>query len=297
VPGVPQVPGPAYPPGMSPSLTQYPTAPMAGRLATGQPLTGQALPSTYAAPPPILRVPGPATLGVERTGNGSGVAGVTMAPITQATSPAQPGGPHPLPQMPPVPLPQGFPNPFAVTQAQAFTPAAPAPTPGTVAVTGPQGYLPGLGFFGIPGAPGQPSLPGPQSAPYVPTTPLPVAPYAFPVLPGAQPAPAAQAPVPAPPVPAAPTGTGFHQSPFWHHLAWQLLATPAVKSALGSQYAQRTEGPERWQTLQIATACLGSQELQAAFRALTSGTMDQAEFTRRFAAQLQQALAGVTPPG
>ncbi len=117
-------------------------------------------------PPPILPVPGPAALGPGgvQGGRGSAVPGVAMVPVTAVAPPALPGGPHPLPGLPPCPLPLGFPNPFAI-RAAVVAPAQPAsgtpaaghsqpgaspagqPAPGTVTITGPSGYMPGIGYF------------------------------------------------------------------------------------------------------------------------------------------------------
>lgn len=107
-------------------------------------------------PPPILPVPGPALLGAAgvQGGRGTPVPGVATVPVTAVAPPALPGGPHPLPTPPPCPLPWGFPNPFAI-RAALVVPAQPAPgavplaqsAPGTIAVTGPSGYLPGIGYF------------------------------------------------------------------------------------------------------------------------------------------------------
>lgn len=113
-------------------------------------------PAPLPWPPPILPAPGPAALGPARVqgGRGTGVPGVAIPPVTAVAPPARPGGPHPLPGLPPCPLPEGFPNPFMIRAALVATPprssgtdsqqAAPA---GTFTVTGPAGYLPGIGHL------------------------------------------------------------------------------------------------------------------------------------------------------
>jgi hypothetical protein len=120
VPPVAPVVSPSYPSGVRPDLTHYPTPPLMGfnpRMIGSQPQVG-------------------------------GVPGVYMAPVTPA---AAPGGPHPLPSVPVPPFPHGFPNPFAI-QALQVLPEQPLPQrPGTMTVTGPLGYHPGLGYF-QPGA-------------------------------------------------------------------------------------------------------------------------------------------------
>lgn len=125
------------------------------QLPLGQPV------ATYpeaamAAWPRILPMPGPAALGPGGVlgGRGTGVPGVAMVPVAAVPPPALPGGPHPLPGLPPCPLPLGFPNPFAVAALVLVPqPAEPVPPPpGTVTATGPRGYLPGLGYFDLDGA-------------------------------------------------------------------------------------------------------------------------------------------------
>jgi hypothetical protein len=274
-----------------------------------------------------MRVPGPAALNAPpqmpmqgAPSPGGGVAGVSMAPVTQIAPPAGPGGPHQLPQLPQVPLPQGFPNPFSFQQMQQAPPQPAPQAPGVVQVTGPAGYLPGLGYFGSPAAPGQPYLPGPAAgtpAPPVqaavdallaapsyqgqpgPASPPP--PTAFPVLPGSMQAGPLPPPVTQPVTPPAPQyapqfapqvapQAAPPPNPFWLQLAWQLMQTPAVRTALGDRYEQLTEGEERLRFLQTAAACLAGQELQGAFKALTTGGLDQTRFTTLFADHLVRAL-------
>jgi hypothetical protein len=304
--------------GPSPSLSQYPAA------------SAGYVPPTYAgSPQPYARVPGPAALTappqLPQSGQpASGVAGVSMAPVAAISPPAGPGGPHQLPSLPQVPLPQGFPNPFqlqAVAQQQPPAPGWPsaAPTappgqgPGVVTVTGPAGYLPGLGYFGNQPAPGQPPIPGPaagsppapvqEAASYLGAAPPPTA---FPVLPGAIPQQAAQAlPQPAPfpqqaaqalpqPAPFQPQAPAPQQpappNPFWLQLAWQLIQTPPVRSALGDRFQQLTEGEDRFRFLSAAAACLAGPDLQAAFKAMTAGSLDQSRFITLFADHLVRAL-------
>ncbi|HYG59146.1 MAG TPA: hypothetical protein VD902_13885 [Symbiobacteriaceae bacterium] len=278
---VPTVPGPAMPGGVLPNLTQAPAAPMNGF----PPSTQQQ--GTY---PGYFRVPGPAALGptpggaAAPTGTG-GVAGVSMAPISTVAPPAGPGGPHPLPPLPQVPLPQGFPNPFsvqAVGQAPASAAqAAPPPQPGVTSVTGPMGYMPGLGYFPPPGAEAgvAPASGAPGSAP---------PPTAFPVLPGTIQGLAPQAPPPGAPRAPGPAQQG--PNPFWLQLAWQLVQTPAVRQVLGDSAQLLVESEDRMRALQMAASILAGPELQAAFKALTSGQMEQTRFTELFAHQLRQAF-------
>lgn len=277
VPGVTQPPRPA---GVVPGITQAPAAPMAGFPAGAAPQT--APPGTYpSAPnpfaPPVYQTPGPATLGsAPSAGGAGGVAGVAMAPITGVTPPAGTGGPHPLPGLPQMPLPQGFPNPFQHPQVPLS--AAPPPgglpplTPGSITTTGPQGYMPGIGSFGAPGG-----MPGPAPAPQVHLPPMPAAFQAPPQAP--------QAARPADP------------HPFWQQLAWQLTHAPQVRAALGDAVAALVEGPDRMKVLQLAASCLTADELQAAFRALSAGTLDQTGFIANFAASFQRTLqaAGLLP--
>lgn len=271
-PGVPQVPGPAIPGGVAPNLTQYPAAPYTGYPPPGFPPPPQS--GTY---PGYFRVPGPSALGPAPGGPGdqtgtAGVGGVSMAPVSTVAPPAGPGGPHPLPGMPQVPLPQGFPNPFSLQQLTQAPPPPPqlqqAPQ-GQTTVTGPMGYHPGLGYFTPPGAQG-PGAPPPS---------------AFPVLPGNI---QTQAPPPAPPQ--AQSQAQPAPNPFWLQLAWQLAQTPAVRQALGDSAQLLLESEDRMRTLQIAAECLAGNELQAAFRALTSGQLEQTRFTELFARSVRQAL-------
>lgn len=234
--------------------------------------------------PPVLATPGPAALG-PGSAQGSlgtgGVAGVSIPPVTTVLPPAATGGPHPLPPMPPCPLPQGFPNPFdlqSLTRGGGAMGAGPGPLePGTITVTGPQGYLPGLGYFGSPGLPGG-RLPGPQGGLLTPPG----------SLPGQLTAPVQQ-PHALPPRPtrgqAAPT-----PSPFWPALAWQLVNIPAVRSALGGRLAGLMEGDGRLRTIQVATALLLSPEMQNAFRAVSTGAAQQAPFALLFADRFRGAL-------
>lgn len=315
----PYPPGPAggggmapIPPiGMSPSLTQYPTGPLSGYPPQGFPQPQQmpfpfppqgAAPATYPAaqmppgfPSPYMRTPGPATLGpnpAAMAGAPGGVPGVSMAPITGVMPPVTTGGPHPLPGMPQVPLPQGFPNPFNVSQVPANpAAAAPTPLPGMTTVTGPAGYLPGIGYFGQPGASGQPMLPGPMggalpnpaalaaSIPQMNQAAPPPAQQQF------QPAPQAQAPV----MPPRPQG-GPAPNPFWLHLAWQLVQSPAVQNALGDAFKELVEGEKRVRTLHLASEALAGPELQNAFKQLTAGALSHIHFTELFADALKAAL-------
>jgi len=85
-----------------------------------------------------------------------GVPGVSVPPLQPVSPPAAPGGPHPLLKpphlpVPNLPVPEGFPNPFAVKQIAVTPPPEPvALPPGSTAVTGPMGYHPGLGYLGSP---------------------------------------------------------------------------------------------------------------------------------------------------
>jgi hypothetical protein len=138
VPPIAQVPMPGHPAGLSPNLTQYPTAPPSGFV-----------------PPQVQMMPGPATIGGGPLGPG-GVAGVQMSPVANVAPPVTGGGPHTLPPFPSFPLPQGFPNPFA--QGPVAMGGGP-PVPGGGAgqtVTGPQGYFPGIGWVGQQGQGGPP---------------------------------------------------------------------------------------------------------------------------------------------
>ncbi|MBP2016697.1 hypothetical protein J2Z79_000070 [Symbiobacterium terraclitae] len=134
---------------IAPLPAATPQLPMASPVAT---YTDAA----HAAWPRIAPMPGPAALGPDGVlgGRGTGVPGVALAPVPAVAPPAAPGGPHPLPGLPPCPLPWGFPNPFAIS-ALVLVPlsAGPVPQPpGTVTATGPRGYLPGLGYFDLDGA-------------------------------------------------------------------------------------------------------------------------------------------------
>ncbi|HWI53807.1 MAG TPA: hypothetical protein VNT01_16840 [Symbiobacteriaceae bacterium] len=275
-PGVPQVPGPAMPGGVAPNLTQYPAAPYTGYAPQGFPPPPQS--GTY---PGYFRVPGPSALGPAPGAPGDqtavgGVGGVSMAPISTVAPPAGPGGPHPLPGMPQVPLPQGFPNPFSLQQVTQAPPPQQQAPPGQTTVTGPMGYHPGLGFFTPPSGQGAGAPP----------------PTAFPVLPGGMPFPAQQTqPAQQAPPPAPPQGQAQQTpNPFWLQLAWQLAQTPAVQQALGDSAQLLLESEDRMRTLQIAAGCLAGNELQAAFKALTSGQLEQTRFTELFAQSVRQAL-------
>jgi hypothetical protein len=233
VPGIPSVGGLNYPPGVNPSLTQYPTAPPAGYPQPGfpaqapymMPQGGPPAPGTYQgypAPsaPAVTRMPGPAMLGPSPMGGTApgtgGVPGVSMGPVSGVSPPAATGGPHALPGLPQMPLPQGFPNPFEVRglgpggpQGQAQTP--PMPAPGVQSMTGPQGYLPGLGYFGQPSGQGQPGYPGPAPAQlpaYGGPPQVPAMPGRMPMPPGAPFFPQQQAPQGYPQAP-----QGYPQAP------------------------------------------------------------------------------------
>ena len=138
-----------------PAPAYAPPPPEPGRpIVRTYPAYPAAAPLTW--PPPVLPVPGPALFGPSgvQGGRGTGVPGVVTVPVTAVAPPALPGGPHPLPSPPPCPLPWGFPNPFEIRAVLAVPaaswpagPSAAQPAPGTVTVTGPSGYLPGIGYF------------------------------------------------------------------------------------------------------------------------------------------------------
>lgn len=250
VPGVPTVGSPFHPPGVSPGLTQYATPPVPGIPPSVYPPTYQGAP-TSAGPafmmPPTQPVPGPAALGTPgdlQTGGPGGVQGVVLAPVTPVAAPATTGGPHPLPTLPPAPLPQGFPNPFSLQQyAPGGQQAAPQPVPGTAYATGPQGYLPGLGYFGSPGMNGLPGLPGPLAAPapggqHALSAPSPAsAPGPMRPMAGGQAMPWAQ---PAPPAP-----TAFPTLPGSYSTAPAPMNGPSVELANSSPTAAPSAGGQR----------------------------------------------------
>lgn len=170
VPGVAHVAAPPVPSYPTTSINQQPRAPYyrhPAQVAFPPPaIPGTQVPFTPPTPT-TAHVPGPAALGAQpplgTPSAVSGIAGVSMAPVANVQPAAASGGPHPLPTLPELPLPQGFPNPFAILELQMNPTGAPAgppqhATPGTTTVTGPQGYLPGLGYFGTPTAP----APGPH---------------------------------------------------------------------------------------------------------------------------------------
>lgn len=303
---VPVVPSPAVPGGVAPNLTQYPAAPFTGYPPPGFPQPAQ---STY---PGYFRVPGPQALGPQPGGaaapaGAGGVAGVSMAPVGTVVPPASPGGPHPLPSLPQVPLPQGFPNPFSLQQVTQAAPDASQAQqgPGTTTVTGPMGYHPGLGYFPQPGA--EAGAPSPTAFPVLPGNiqaaafqPQQGAPQGFAPQGFAPQGFAPQAPPPQgwgspgfAPAPQGPPTTAPQQqapNPFWLQLAWQLTQTPAVRQALGEAYQPLLEGEARMRALQLAAGCLASQDLQAAFKALTGGQLEQTRFTELFAQSLRKAF-------
>ncbi len=257
---------PSRPPGVAPSLTQTPAPP---------PGTYPPSPNPFA--PNVYQTPGPATLGSAPPMGGApgGVAGVSMAQVPGVTPPAGNGGPHALPNLPQMPLPQGFPNPFQVQALQPGPASAPGAVPplqpGTVTTTGPQGYMPGIGYVGSPG--GQPG-------------PAPQAPQAYQAPP---PQPALQAP----PQAAPPAQRPAEPHPFWQQLAWQLAHSPLVKQALGDPITALLDGPERLRVLAMAATCLTAEEMQAAFRALSNGALDQNRFIESFANNFKRALQSV----
>jgi hypothetical protein len=214
----------------------------------------------------------------------------------------------------------------------------PAPGgPGVQTLTGPQGYLPGLGHFGMPGGQGQPGILGPApgqvqaygAPPQIPPMPgsMPMPPQQqffppqqqaqfvppqqqaqfFPPQQQAQFFPPQQAgpqgpPQVALPAPAMPPAMGAQGQgnpgqphPFWMHLAWQLVQTPAVRGALGEQLDALLRDDRRTRTLSLAASTLAGPELQSAFRAMTGGSFQQTRFTELFAERLKGALrsAGV----
>lgn len=263
-------------PSVAPSRT-YPGAGAPGPLFPA--MGSQGLPAPLGAgAPSVMPMPGPAALGPGSTQGSmgtSGVAGVGINPVTAVTPPAATGGPHPLPSLPSLPLPQGFPNPFELQhlgQHGETSSGSQAPfSPGSTTVTGPRGYLPGLGYFGPPG---QQGAPGPLAA----------SPGSAQARPQALPQ-QVQAPQ--------------RPSPFWTALAWGLVNTPAARSALGDRLTRLMDGSNRMRTIQAATSLLLTPELQSAFRAVSSGQMQQTPFTSLFADRLRGALdaAGLGPGG
>lgn len=285
---VPPVPTPARPTGVTPNMTQYPTVPVNPfQMAPYGTYSGAQSPFMPSPAPSVFPTPGPSGFGpapgagAAGLGTGGGVGGVSMVPVTGVVPPAVTGGPHPLPGLPQLPLPQGFPNPFAlqqVTPGPAPQQAAPSYL-GTVLSTGPQGYMPGLGYFGAqPGVPSMQAAPGPSfQGPSFQVPPPP----AF--------APAPQAPVYTRPQPQ-PQPQPQPADSFWQNLAWQLLQTPVVRSMMGDRFAALVEGQDRMLTLQIASACLTTEELQKSFRLLTSGSMDQSRFIETFTDSVKRSL-------
>lgn len=180
VAGVAPINNPGRPAGVTPSIT--------GMSAPGiAPFT-----ANFAAPGPGgAPFQNPAVNPLQRN-LASAIPGVGMTPVSEVSPPPVLGGPHPLPPAPSVPLPAGFPNPFAISQLQIpATGAVPQPappqagpnagqnpynlppmgggSPAVQTVTGPQGNLPGLGNFGSGGintlTPGGQALPPPLPGP------------------------------------------------------------------------------------------------------------------------------------
>jgi len=79
-------------------------------------------------------------------------------------------------------------------------------------------------------------------------------------------------------------------SPFWLALAWQLLSTTAIREALGEQVEVLMSGPNRLRAIQAAVTVLLTPELQAAFKAVSAGQMQQRPFADLFARNLGPAL-------
>jgi hypothetical protein len=288
-------------------MNQYATTPMPGYQPPGysqpymEPSLSYPSPTYQGAPAPgVFRTPGPATLNTNPGAMGpgpGGVAGVSMAPVTGVVLPASTGGPHALPPLPQVPLPQGFPNPMAVQQLQPSYPGQEVPSgqSGTTTTTGPQGFFPGIGNVG-PGMPG-PAAGGMQgSHPAMPQMPqmewaVPAAapqqyqqPYQQPYAPQSYAQPQPQ------PQPQRQPQAQPQQNPFWLQLAWQLVQTPAVRNALAKDWERLVTGVDRARTLQNAVALLNTQESQQAFKSLTNGSLDQQSFTEGFASALRKAL-------
>ena len=272
--GFPQTTTPMSPVGATVSPLPYPAAPIRpfGIAPTGAGFPMAASPPGAAGPgmapfgwptaaPQGFMPPAPALSGgFGPSGFTGGIPGVAMTPVNGVTAPAATGGPHPLPYPPQFPLPQGFPNPFTVQHIHWQGPQASqlpqrGQAPGMTLTTGPQGFMPGLGYFGVPGS---------QAAPIPPAAPA-----------GTGPAPAAQAGAP---------------NPFWLNLAWQLVQTPAVRQALGARTEPLVTGDERLRTLGLALTCLAGPDLQEAFRGLSAGSLDQARFIDTFAEKLKAAL-------
>lgn len=118
-------------------------------------------PAPFPGPPPIRPAPGPTALGPGRPQGslGTGVAGVGIDPVATVALPPAAGGPHPLPKLPPLPVPQGFPDPIRSPLPSAQPPAAGGPppfSPGTTTIIGPRGYMPGIGNLGPPEVPAAP---------------------------------------------------------------------------------------------------------------------------------------------
>lgn len=200
---------------------------------------------------------------------------------------------------------QGFPYgtpPMTLpgTYPPGHRPATPAPGGGAPISAG------GLSFEPMPGVTPPAAAGGPHPLPPLPHPPIPRGlpnPFEIQQLSSVQPgqvAPFSPGSVtvtgPAGHLPAWPAGlpgpSYRHAEPqgdFWQHLAWQLLGAPSVRQALGARFGLLT-GPERARTLAIAVACLTGPQMQAAFRALTGGLLDQVGFTHQFALALQASL-------
>ena len=128
-PSVAGVPAPPRPAGVTP---QY----------TGFQIPGHHPAMPFA--PGVLPTPGPSTFGSPSVGAGAGgVQGVSVTPVSSVTPPQSGGGPHVLPPMPQMPLPEGFPNPFGIQQLQ-FAPQGsggqPSLHPGTVTTNRSSGW-------------------------------------------------------------------------------------------------------------------------------------------------------------
>ncbi|HLO03455.1 MAG TPA: hypothetical protein VK191_10120 [Symbiobacteriaceae bacterium] len=326
-PGVPPVATPGQPNGVVPNLTQYPTAPPTGfvppsiQVVPGPatiagspagpgspagvagvqmaPVAGVSLPGAAGGPhslPPFPSFPlpqgfpnpfatGPVALGGAPQGP-SGPGQSVTGPQgyfpgigwvgQQGAGGAPPNGVPPMPYAagggPPGPYPNGVPPmPYAAGGGP------PGPFPGSAP---PMAFTGGAPPMGFPGGPPQMTFPGgAQPSGYAGGPPQ--MPYPF-----GDPTPQ----VIAAGLPATTEAPTARPGPFWLHLGWQLLQTPAVREAFGDLFDQLVRGPDRLETVQAAADALASPDLQAAFQQLSTGQLDQSAFTRLFAERLKAAV-------
>jgi len=244
--------------------------------------------------------------------------GVPVAGVPMVPTPVPPQGVFPSVTQSPAASPGWWTGRYSYPQLQPYVAGpqgtyagvvpAGASTQGTTApASAPGGNAQGTGSTGVAGVtmtavqhvnPPAPAG-GPHPLPPPPQLPVPQGfPNPFEVKQVMVGPPATTGPLP--PGSSAVTGPmGYHPglgsfagaSPFWLHLAWQLIQSPEVRRALGKQVEKLLTDELRHKTLSLAVGCLLEREVQEAFRSLAAGVLQQSRFLDLFAQRLKSALA------